>query len=406
MKTLNELYDYIAGNITQYKLRNDDQRLIQITAENIKKSEAKLENQKLALIILEKLKEKAEIRDISDKSNIAFVIIPSGKSVKKPTSKVTVTSTQARAYFISYAKSISQEPLPGDRIEDYKNFMVTKMKYMFDNEHIDQINLYNKESQKEFLNGLPIEIKNSIRMYTNYEEEVPGLLRNLRYDKEALSPKEKKVMIDIDKAFLNLQPIMNETVLYRGIRLNSFEQITEHFWYVSASSSIYYPLKDFSIDSCCFLIITIPPGSKILYISDISSEQSEDEVLIDKNGSFVITLIEPGSVYNMLESGFVPDTVYMTYLPPRVRGVPKFHILEGADELIQLRTLIIKKYIEMYKEKPINLRAINAIYRELKPRETVDISIDMLYSICARLSEKGYIIPPGLTQQIKEQIEM
>jgi hypothetical protein len=68
--------------------------------------------------------------------------------------------------------------------------------------------------------------------------------------------------------------------------------------------------------------------------------------------------------------------------------------------------VIIKKYISMYKEQPINLRAINTIYRELKPRETVDISIDMLYSICSRLSEKGYIIPPELSKQIKDQIEM
>lgn len=308
---------------------------------------------------------------------IPYITIELNRNVKGPVTKTTITSTQARGYFIGVARTIlttGHEPFPGDKLKDYKNFMRVGKDDGLTEKSISHNNAINLEIHKEFLSTFPQLPRpfrskiSSIVKYTDIENELPNFLYNIKNRVEPTHD-AKEVMEDMDDIFRLLRPIENETVLYRGLSLGSFFEITKHFWYTSASTSKYVAMSPrFSNGVCCLLIITIPPGSKVLYLNDkVTVHPEEQEVIIDKDGSFIITYIEPGSV-RYLKTGdtCVPDRIYMTYLPPRVKG-PKFLMDKDADELIQIRDKVVTMYMKEYKQDdPVTVKKINTIFIRLK----------------------------------------
>ncbi len=134
----------------------------------------------------------------------------------------------------------------------------------------------------EFIRKLPAKLIESIQWYTggNFDK----FNENLRKGKE-LSKEEEYHLQNISEIFYIAPPIEKPLTVYKGIdTLNIYNDKA----FISTSLNYNVALR-FAERDCCILQITVSPGSKVLYLSEISREKDEAEVLLDRNGSLKIT---------------------------------------------------------------------------------------------------------------------
>jgi hypothetical protein len=109
----------------------------------------------------------------------------------------------------------------------------------------------------------------------------------------------------IDLSF-NYAPEFEDTItVYRGVKGEYKPSLIS---YISTTTTDIDTALSFSGTQCCLLKITIPPGSKILPIYDISDFKQEFEILIDRTGQYIITSIEKPYDY--------PKMYNIVYIPP------------------------------------------------------------------------------------------
>jgi hypothetical protein len=63
--------------------------------------------------------------------------------------------------------------------------------------------------------------------------------------------------------------------------------------------------RGFMGQNCCILVLTIPVGSKVLFLESISEYPTEREVLLDRGGSFVITGVITADYPHFLATDYV-----------------------------------------------------------------------------------------------------
>jgi len=142
-----------------------------------------------------------------------------------------------------------------------------------------------------FVLSLPVNIKNTIRKYTR-SVEINRLLRSgaiFKTNKRTNLGQFQKMLKNLDFAFDVIAPLNSSIIVYRGIHgTDSF--YPDDLGFVStATNSKMSPLK-FTGDTCCFLKIRVPLGSKVLRIpKEIGYYGDEDEVLLDRDATFVRT---------------------------------------------------------------------------------------------------------------------
>lgn len=179
----------------------------------------------------------------------------------------------------------------------------------------------NLKLQFDFIDNLSENIKDSIRNYTlNAYMAINTKLRN----NEKLLKIEQDILDDIDYAFKNVPPISSQITLYRAIN-------SSHPVYKDDKLEGFNPKKMVSVISatydiestgefysdktkCCMLVITVPAGSRILPIENISEFKDEREILLNRNGAYYIT----GRGERIYEFHTEKDTVftyYITYIP-------------------------------------------------------------------------------------------
>lgn len=129
---------------------------------------------------------------------------------------------------------------------------------------------------EEYIKSLSPDITDAIKKYTGSDYiSINGDLR------KGLKKDDSYFLIScIDKAFRHAPPLDNPITVYRGI--NSISGLRDDNGFSSCSLNKNTPT---GFGGNVFTI-TIPAGSRILFIKPISLYQSEDEVLIDRCGMF------------------------------------------------------------------------------------------------------------------------
>jgi hypothetical protein len=184
--------------------------------------------------------------------------------------------------------------------------------------------------QFDFVESLDSKIQDAIVNYTS--EAYESLNRNLREGKK-LSGKQQDMLDLIDIAFKNVPRLESPITVYRNVaniapvdmKINevSFNETPpdEKFELekmksiISASYDKNYVSKfERGIEGCCILVITLPVGSAVLPIENISSFKNEREVLLNRNGVYKLTY-ESIETYEGRKGPYQSYTYYITYIP-------------------------------------------------------------------------------------------
>ena len=239
-----------------------------------------------------------------------------------------------------------------------------------------------KEDQKYFLRSLPKNLLYSLKEYTG--ESFADVNSKLR-SKSILKQSEKQIADNIDAIFDLTSPLLFPVTLYRGIR--DPKEVKTNSGFISTSYDIS-SAKEFTRRNCCLIIISVPPGSKILFIESVSELPDEKEVLLDRNGDFNITLVkETRMLYGV-------DEIYVSYIPHSSVQVKSEQLDEAIDDAnIQLQTIarIVNifpedEYILFQDNEDILRSSITDLYKKMtennKPSENI------LTTILRKIKEK------------------
>ena len=134
-----------------------------------------------------------------------------------------------------------------------------------------------------FVQQLSSEIKDSLSWYTggNFDTFNEAIRNDTK-----LNDIQEKHLTNIDKAFHDCPININPIVVYRGIHILK-PGVSKAF--ISSSLDYNQALLFANTPSCCVIQITVVPGSKALYLSEISRDKNEQEVLLDRDGILSVT---------------------------------------------------------------------------------------------------------------------
>jgi hypothetical protein len=138
------------------------------------------------------------------------------------------------------------------------------------------------EPQFDYVNNLSDPIKAAILDYT--AEAYRDLNERLRSG-SILTSDQRRLLERIDQAFDRVPPTEQPIIVYRGVRGSFLPDIVS---YVSTSYDPDVAIS-FAGTVCCYLKIIIPAGSHILPITGISKNPQESEILLPREGNFIIT---------------------------------------------------------------------------------------------------------------------
>jgi hypothetical protein len=161
--------------------------------------------------------------------------------------------------------------------------------------------------------------------YTALQKELPEKMEygyeHVPYNK--ISDIHKK----IDNAFRNVPPIEQDMILYRGINdkgnttgtYTLKEDFTKQYWSTSITKTVAVGFKAGA--KCCLFTIKVPKGTHILPLATLSKYPHENELLLSRNGDYVITKQDGKGNVNMvfyenkdLHKKQVPTPLYNEYI--------------------------------------------------------------------------------------------
>ena len=129
-----------------------------------------------------------------------------------------------------------------------------------------------------------------------YNPEQKALPEKMEYGYEHVPyNKISDIYKKIDNAFRNVPPIENDIILYRGVNdkgntsgmYTLKEDFTKQYWSTSLIKSVSVGFKGGA--KCCIFTIKIPKGTHVLPLATLSKYPRENEVLLSRNGDYVIT---------------------------------------------------------------------------------------------------------------------
>ena len=219
--------------------------------------------------------------------------------------------------------------------------MNTKNKYM-ESVAYDHYELFTK------LKKIKPDLIKSLNLYT---KNAYGIINKSLRENNKLSSSYKKIVNNIDTLFDLVEPITEPITLYRGVKQE--EESKSENAFISTSYNIDFVSTTYTDGSnCCLIIINVPVGSKILFVESISNYPFECEVIINRDGSFVIDSIVKGNK-NYLENQNIKDynerlfdRQYNQITKIFVSYVPKLIIKPKTAELLDLINKINSKRIQ------------------------------------------------------------
>ena len=188
------------------------------------------------------------------------------------------------------------------------------------------------------------EIVHSIQEYTNYQYScINGFLRTGQIKDGCNETLMKHHIKNIDTAFRLTTPLEYPLVVYRGVRKR--EYITTKS-YMSTSIEETTAIT-FARDNCCMLVITIPAGSKVLNLTELSVFTGEQEILLPRNSELYIVSENYNQTYEM-------NYIHLTYIPKESKKVAHQTTARGAIKEIK-KSSVTKKVNKITKDKLLQL---------------------------------------------------
>jgi len=133
-----------------------------------------------------------------------------------------------------------------------------------------------------YVKSLPIDVIESLAWYTGGNfDKLNSALRNNKKLTNVQSSHLKK----IDMAFAGAPRLANSMTVYKG---KATKNIYSDKAFVSTTSKMQQAYN-FSARNCCILIINVSKGSKVLMLNKVSRHQEESEILLNRNGTLIVT---------------------------------------------------------------------------------------------------------------------
>jgi hypothetical protein len=144
------------------------------------------------------------------------------------------------------------------------------------------------KQHSDFFKTLPDKYMDAITNYTFHYGTALGLNILLQSGKQITDPETLDILNGLDYVFDKIPPLETSLTVYRGIDTKSPEDMQINN--LSFISTTYNKKVTYNFTGkCCIIILTIPVGSKVLFLESISKYPTEREVLLDRGGSFAIT---------------------------------------------------------------------------------------------------------------------
>lgn len=176
----------------------------------------------------------------------------------------------------------------------------------------------------------------SIMWYTSSEYE--DFNKALREEK--LTSSQKLHLKHIDLAFESCPPLTLPIIVYRGLKLDNPETYSNYDRAFVSTTRDYNVTSEFRNARCCVLQITISPGSKVLFIEEISENPSEKEVLLNRNGKFIVT---GTAIKNNMK------IIFVTYTP--MGSIPVKNDTEVKNAEVSMDQKLIRQRVVDYMLK-------------------------------------------------------
>jgi hypothetical protein len=214
------------------------------------------------------------------------------------------------------------------------------------------------EEQVKYVNSLSEDEQKSLNWYTGggYDDFNVAI----RSDK-SLTYIQEKHRKNIQKAFEHIKPIDTALTVFKGI---DTDIVFSDKSYVSTTIE-YKKTHRFTGKNCCILQITLVPGSRILPLYLVSKEPDEEEILLEANGTMVVT----GTKLNKDNM----KIIFITYSPPKTYKIQQEKELQTAEKKFD-REIIIDRIIEILKDEDpdfLDDKTIELIYNQVT-NQTID----------------------------------
>jgi hypothetical protein len=176
-------------------------------------------------------------------------------------------------------------------------------------------------TQTEYVNGLSETQKESLTWYTGGDFDIFN--ETLRKGGDVL-PIHLTHLQNISSSFESAPPLQEPIVVYKGI---DTDNVYSDDAFVSTSSEYNVAATSFSDKKeCCVIQITVSPGSLVLPLMSVSREPEENEVLLDRGGTLLVT----GSTIRT-----TMKVIFATYTPKNsVKVTSEVQPVEAAAESV------------------------------------------------------------------------
>ena len=230
--------------------------------------------------------------------------------------------------------------------------------------------------QEEYILKLPENIKNTITWYTG--GEYYEFNKMLRDDKQIGEYSEHLKNLII--AFQGVPPLTEPMTVYKGKKSENIYKVDKAF---SSTSLSIKGTIDFRGEKCCIMQITIPPGSKILPLSFLSDASYEDEILLDRNGTYIQT----GTDIRIVDEKEI-KFFYISYIPyfSQIIGKDLNKVKDPERQDLNLIRERIIEYLKNAKEQDEDFFDLDHELEHISKKLKINISKEMREIILLRLN--------------------
>ena len=225
---------------------------------------------------------------------------------------------------------------------------------------------------KRIIKSMPKNIVDSIEWYS--DEGYRNLNTRLR-NGHGLTNEQEMHMTNISSIFEHIKPLSQSLTLYKGVET---EEIKPDKAYVSTTYSIEQAYE-FTKGTCCVIVFTVVPGSKVLSIESASVHFDEREILLDKDGQFFITGVEKRHPKTLIHITYLPkmsQPVALSKVPPIELPI----MIKEIDKIVRISDIFSKDEVELFEEDEIRDQ-ISEYYKKLYKSVIPIDSQDKIYEL-------------------------
>lgn len=138
------------------------------------------------------------------------------------------------------------------------------------------------QEQIKFIEGVDEITKDILVQYTISS----GFINAPLWKNKKILPSVIKQIKKLDNAFDNVPPLEEPIVVWRGVNTkNATEGSHRNFLSTSLSRSIS---EKFTDKPCCLMKISLPAGTKVLPVFNLSRHENECELILPRGGTIVV----------------------------------------------------------------------------------------------------------------------